>query len=306
MPNQITHYYLADEVRKELTGRAKEAIDKYPKVFNLGSLGPDFLFVLREAGIGNAPQYANVMQYLHMYEVFDNAAEYIGKLEDKDCALSYILGLICHYVMDMRSHPYVYFFVEEVMPKAFPQKYISALHAILESAIDETILIEYMKTDPRKFDISKYFRLSSVEKNCVADLYFNSINSVIGFNVKRRHIKLAIKITNLYFKLTISRRGIKKRIVSYLEDRKEKKKQLSSSIRPPLLMGEYDFMNRSKISWRKVRNKDEYTTESFDEIIQDVRILSQKYIKAYMDRLFSGKTLKRKDFSVNYEGTQVY
>lgn len=304
MPNQITHYYHGQEVLKNLEGKAREAIYKYPHAFRIGSVGPDIMFVLRESTKKKEKHYANAMQYLKMYEVFAASVKYLKENPD-ECQLSYILGLLCHYVMDMRGHAYVNFFVEEIMPKYFPPKMQSALHPMIEAGLDEYILKDYMKVDPRTYSIGKDFKPGGYEKKKIGDIYENVINGVFGFDVKSKTIKRIINITIMFFYLTTDKSGVKKKIFNRLEDRKGSKKQMSSSIRPPYLLDEYDYMNRNKIKWRKVRNRDVYTEESFDEVLNDSINLGVKYINDFMAALSGEVNLKKQDFKVNYEGVSI-
>lgn len=305
MPNQITHFYFGQDVYKNLNGRAKAIIDQYPHAFRVGALGPDFMFVLREIGIGNAPRYANEMQYLHMFEVFDKAGFYI-KANPSDCLTSYLLGLLCHYVSDFRGHAYINYFVEEAMPKYYPGKYQTALHPLLEAGIDEIIIIEYMKLNPRLYNSGNDLKPSRYELDKISELYKNVINDIIGFDVSAKLVKKAIRYTKIFLSFATDRTGLKKKLFNYLEDRKGVKKQMSSIIRPPYLMESFDFMNRNHLKWRKVRNEAVMTNESFDEVMANCKEIAIKYIDNYMAYLEENKPLRKEDFTINYEGVRVY
>lgn len=305
MPNQITHYYFAQEVYSKLKGKSKEIIDRYPNAFKAGAIGPDFMFVLRESSKEDYRRYANVMQYLSMYEVFAQTADYIRE-NPSDCLTSYMLGMLCHYVSDFRGHAYINFFVEEIMPKYYPAKYQTALHTLLETGIDEVIILEYIKAESTKFNVSKLIKPTREEKEQIANLYVNVINKIIGFDVPKKKIKKALKTSIFFLKVTTDKNGYKKRLADAIEDKLEIKKQLSSSIRPPYLFNEYDFMNRKHLKWRKVRNEDELTNESFDRMMEDCKGIALKYIRNYISYINDNKPLLREDYTINYEGVRVY
>jgi hypothetical protein len=304
MPNQITHFYFGQSAAAGLSDKAKEVILKYPGAYRVGSIGPDFMFVLREIGTGDAKRYANEMQYLRMYEVFKACSDYI-RAYPSECLISYMLGLINHYVIDSRAHAYVNFFVEEIMPKNFPGNMHTSLHGLLEAALDEIVLTEYMCVDPRTYNIAKDIKPSKYEKEKIAELYTGAINGIVGFKVPKKTIKRAISLTIFFFRMLGDKHGRKKRFFNYLEDRRGSKKQMSSLIRPPYLLGEFDYMNRDHKKWRIVRNLPELTDESFDDLMEKCAETFKGYAAKFMDSL-DGKALEPKDFRVNYEGVDVY
>lgn len=305
MPNQITHYYFSQDVYNSLSGRAREIIEKYPHAYRVGAVGPDFMYVPREVGIGRYPRYANEMQYLRMYEVFSRAGEYIIN-NNNECMTAYMLGLYTHYAIDQTGHAYVNYFMEEVMGKYFPMRMQLSLHALLEAGIDETVLIDYIKTNPRTYNAGKDLKPTRYEKEQIAELYKKAINPVIGFPVSKSMIKFAIRLSIKFFKFTCDKRGIKKRLANKYEDYKNIKKKLSSIIRPPYLYGEYDYMNRNQLPWRKVRNEEEMTTESFDMLMSRSKEMAIKYIDSFMDYIYKNKSLNKKSYTINYEGVRVY
>lgn len=305
MPNQITHYYHGMAVMERLEGKAKEIVGSFPEIFKVGCIGPDIMFVIREIGGGDAKRYANEMQYLKMYEVFNEAVHFLKDNPD-EAHIAYMLGLLCHYVMDLRGHAYVNYFVEAVMPKYFPGNMQSALHPLLESGLDEHILIDYLKVDPRIYSIGREFRTTRKDRKKISRIYAQVINDVIGFDVPEWKIRMAIMISRMFFFVTTDKSGRKKKMFDRRENRKGIKKQMSSSIRPPYLMGEYDFMNRKRIKWRKVRNMKSLTDESFDMVIDDCINKALLYIDNFLSALEGEKGLEKKDFTVNYEGVKVY
>lgn len=304
MPNQITHFYFGQSAAGGLSDKAKEIILKYPGAYRVGSIGPDFMFVLREIGKGYSERYANEMQYLRMYEVFNACSDYI-RAYPSECLISYMLGLINHYVIDSRAHAYVNFWVEEVMPKHYPGNMQTSLHGLLEAALDEIVLTEYMCVNPRTYNIAKDIKPTRYEKDKIAELYTGAINNVIGFEVSEKTIKRAINLTIFFFRMLGDKHGRKKRFFNYLEDRRGIKKQMSSLIRPPYLLGEFDYMNRDHKKWRIVRNRPELTDESFDELMEKCAEAFKRYVEKFLDSL-EGKPLNVKDFKVNYEGVEVY
>ncbi|MGI6702185.1 MAG: zinc dependent phospholipase C family protein [Christensenellales bacterium] len=304
MPNQITHYYHGQEVLKRLDNNLRDIVNRYPYAYKMGSIGPDILFVLRETSGAKIRHYANEMQYLHMYEVFDSATKHLKKNFD-ECQLSYMLGLLCHYAMDKRGHAYVNYFVEEVMPPHFPSEMQSALHPMMEAGLDEFVLLDHMNENPRKYKIADNFKSTLYERNKIGELYEQVINPVFGYTLSKGAMRFILKITVMFFRLTTDRFGVKKKFFNYLENRKGVKKQMSSSIRPPHNKDGFDYMNRNRVNWRLVRNQNKLTDESFDMVISDCVEQGVKYIEDFIAAVSKDKPLDKKNFQVNYEGVKV-
>lgn len=304
MPNQITHLWVGEEVLKRLDKSLAEIAKENLQSYRMGTLGPDFLFVLREVGIGNAPRYANLMQYLNMYEVFEECAKFLEN-KSNDNKLAYMLGLMCHYVVDMRFHAYVNYFVEEAMPKYFEGKYHLTLHALMEAAIDEHIIEDKMKINPRAYKVAKYFKTSSYDKENISELYHKVINDVMDCHVSKANLKMALRLTKIFFNFTTDTKGYKKKFFNYIEDKKGMKKQLSSTIRPPIKYKEFDYLNDNHLKWRLARNRDIWLDKSVDELLDICIDESLDYIDKFIKRLKHSVLLSREDFIINYEGVAI-
>jgi hypothetical protein len=113
MPAIYAHDTFGRRVSAKLDGEVKDVINRYKKYYRLGLFGPDFLYFYR-------PYYKNDVNrrgfrtHEEPMSKFMSHARDIVELKGRnspECA--YVLGVICHFMLDSACHPYVYRAIEE-------------------------------------------------------------------------------------------------------------------------------------------------------------------------------------------------
>lgn len=303
MPNLITHNYFGNKVRDSLTGRAAEIVNKAPEAFNLGAIGPDCLFALREIG-SKHKYYPNRMQYLHVLETFKKTADYLRENAD-DVKFAYMLGMLCHYVADYHVHPYVNFFVERGFSRYLPLNQQKSIHTLIESAIDSHICDEILGIPCNKFPAGSVSYAPKKVRFSIGELYEKVINGIFDIYPSKRHISLSFVLTKKFLDISVDSSGRKKKFFDRLEGAVGGKKKVTGLMRPPEGYGKIDYMNRKHTLWLTVRNGKKYTSMSIDELLVVAADKAKVYIEKYLDYVFDKKPLLKEDFAVNYEGVEI-
>lgn len=109
----------------------------------------------------------------------------------------------------------------------------------------------------------------------------------------------------MFMKFSVDKFNWKKKFFGKIESILGGKKKLTGLMRPPEGYGTIDYMNRNKIPWLKVRNEKTVSNESVDELLARARDNAVIYINNYMNYIEKDIPLKRRDFSVNYEGVRI-
>ncbi len=303
MPNLITHYFFAEDVIDLLPEEQKNLVKKHRTAYNLGAVGPDFLFTLREIGDVSA-RYCNRIHYAHVYDVFAKTAVFLNRNRNEE-QMAYMLGFMTHYVADHIIHPFVNFFAEEGLTREYGPRFQRHLHSIIESAVDEWILVKKGK-NPRTFSSFKCVSATIATKKQVGALYRDVINKVYRYDVSNYKIRFSFNISRMFGIVWVDKFKFKKRLVSWFEDKFGLKKTLSSLMRPPVGYGTVDLLNERKKPWYKVRNGFGETSDmSFMEIYELIKTEAVRYLGAYYEAVVDRKPLDRNDFVVNYEGIQT-
>lgn len=179
MPGFTTHYILGMKAYNDLPSTPlKHIIAKYRWLYQLGLQGPDMFFynlpVLRHR------DYRNVGSYMHEHNVslfFDVCLKEISRIESKqqrEQALSYFCGYLCHYIGDSICHPYVYGRIE--YDTSNPSSQHHGLHAELENDIDALLLRKYKKKKPSEFNQAATICLNGQETQFISRFLATCIN----------------------------------------------------------------------------------------------------------------------------------
>jgi|AGTN01.2.fsa_nt_gi hypothetical protein len=303
MANLITHVYFAEEVLKALPEEIRAAAEKRRDAYIFGSVGPDFLFVLRELK-DKADRYTNEMQYNKAYEVFSSIARYIAEKKDP-AEVSYALGLMCHYVLDFKIHAYVNYFVEEGN-FGLPQNQRLGVHSMIENAVDDYLLRERMGyKDGNLYNPAKHIRTKKRTNRAIANVFTRAVNKVLGFDVPRWKFYFSIKVMRLFVSVLTDPSGKKRAYFSKKEKNNSSgKKKLRNMFRPPEFMETVDFLNFQKRPWFKARGREETENYSAPELLDASIPVCVKYIRNFFAAI-GGAPLNREDFEVNYEGVFI-
>ena len=110
MPTTYTHYRFGQDVKNLLPIKIQNIINHNIDLFNIGLHGPDILFYYKPLTNNNIRKFGSFLHDQKSSIFFDKAAKIINSCSDsnnKDAALSYIFGFICHFTLDCESHKYI-------------------------------------------------------------------------------------------------------------------------------------------------------------------------------------------------------
>lgn len=131
MPAIYAHNKFGKLVIAQLPKYMKQVIKKYPRSFRIGLQGPDFLFFYRAFCINKINKIGTHYHHNDIYPFMENAIDVINSYGKYSSQYSYILGFICHFVLDNACHP----FVNEAM------KTTGCGHVEIEGDFDRLILV---------------------------------------------------------------------------------------------------------------------------------------------------------------------
>ncbi len=128
MPDCVAHYKFGQDVLERLDTHLKSCIFAYRQEYNVGLQGPDIFFFYKPYRKTDIADYGIVCHEQPAIRMF---APILAKVRE-NAALSYLMGLICHYTLDACCHPYVYGHSRELSD-----------HLRMEAAYDRHILAQY-------------------------------------------------------------------------------------------------------------------------------------------------------------------
>lgn len=259
MAGYFMHIYFANRITEKLPIGSSSVIKLYPDAFRLGVLGSDLLFPIQRTEAE--------MDVADAFTLFENTADYIFGSGSK-CQLSYMLGMVVHYLLDSRINPYFYYLAENGVPHYYDSQKTSLECDQIADGLDFYYLNAHLRD--KKDEILSFKPRKDVVLD-IASLYSHVISTIIGHSIDED------------------------KIISCLA--KPLFKELES-----IDMLTLDIANTKNRSWKTVRNGEWSTNMSIEELLDKIEPIAIKMIADYMDRARSGVELNKKAFRINTLG----
>ncbi|MFA9422429.1 MAG: zinc dependent phospholipase C family protein [Sedimentibacter sp.] len=107
MPTTYAHYSFGKQVINLLNEDLKKIISNNMDLFNIGLHGPDVLFYYKPLKSNDISKIGHEIHNKNAVVFFENAKSIISECDDFNGACAYIVGFICHYMLDSQCHPYI-------------------------------------------------------------------------------------------------------------------------------------------------------------------------------------------------------
>lgn len=151
MPSTYAHYRFGFRALPRLEPHATICIRRNRQMYDLGLHGPDFFFFYNPVVSNKIGKLGSQIHQSTGRSFFTRAARLL-RFEPSEAAESYILGVLAHFTLDSRCHP----FVNEMAGKA-------AGHVEMEAEFDRYLLELDGRREPHTQKIFRHIRLDSRE-----------------------------------------------------------------------------------------------------------------------------------------------
>ena len=132
MPTTYAHWRFGDKCIRMLPDDLQNIILNNRAIFDYGAHGPDIFFYYNCLKHNEVNRYGSAMHDIPYKDTLAQIKENFKKTENKDMALSYLLGFTCHFTLDSYCHGFIEK-VDETMPYS---------HGKIESQFDRYLLIK--------------------------------------------------------------------------------------------------------------------------------------------------------------------
>lgn len=160
MPSTYAHRRFGADVLARLPEELRDKIEPYRALYDLGLHGPDLLFYYKALQSNHVSRLGGAMHEQPGAVFFERARDVIRKAKNKDAALVYALGFICHFALDSTCHPYVEQFTRES----------GVTHCEIETEFDN-MLLRRDGYDPLKFFTASHIHPSEQNAKTIAPFY---------------------------------------------------------------------------------------------------------------------------------------
>ena len=113
MPAIYAHDRFGEKVAKKLDGELKRFVFEYYPQFEIGLQGSDIFFFYRPYMKNKIVKYGHHLHGISAKPFFEHAMKVINKRGRDSAQYAYLLGFICHYILDSECHPYISQMIEK-------------------------------------------------------------------------------------------------------------------------------------------------------------------------------------------------
>ena len=160
MPSTYAHRRFGADVLQQLPAALQDQIGKNRALFDVGLHGPDLLFYYHAAKSNPVSALGNAMHEQPGRVFFERARGVVRQAKDRDAALAYALGFVCHFALDSTCHPYVERYTRES----------GVSHCEIETEFDNALMRED-GLDPIKFFTASHIKPSRERAEVIAPFY---------------------------------------------------------------------------------------------------------------------------------------
>jgi hypothetical protein len=287
---------------KNSSEEIKQIVKGDEDAFIFGTMGPDYLFAVRELGF-KEKKLANLMHSLKQYELFDVTSKYLRENYDKTL-MSYMLGFLTHYISDYHVHSFVNYFCENELLQHMPHEYAKYTHNIIELAGDEYVLNTFMGyPNSNDYKLHKVLAVRCTTSKKVGKLFENVIAKIYGSPFSAFNGWFSLLATRATFWATRDKSGKKMKLVRKMEKAFGLDKQIAALMRPAPGYGEIDYLNFAHKPWRAVRNREEMVDLDYIELLDvAVKAAAEIYFPMYLAAVKDGTPLDEQYFRISFDG----
>lgn len=270
MPNIITHKIFAEEVLKNIKKTdIRNIIEEHLQIYYIGSNGPDFLFFYNakpwEALKNHEPNI--IGSELHkkginaFYQSASKSIQKEGCRSVKENMMAYVFGHLCHWALDMMTHPYIFY-------KTGDCKGLSASHHHrFESMMDTLMLEEFHNVNIKEYPFYEICTYDEEMLKAIARVYVPAVKAALDKELKVYDIRVSLNEWKDIQKILYDPHNVKSSFLKTAEKVIRKPWLISGNIVPKHKDETYDILNKEHFPWYHPCDGNR-SEESFLELFQ--------------------------------------
>ena len=303
MPATAVHAYFAQDLNDILPKEIKNKLDV--NRLRMFSQSTDSLMFYNLFSILPGKNIRDFQKYFHTnktQEFFVNLINYIKEndyTEDIDVN-SFLVGTICHYVLDSTVHPYIYYKTGYFNKNDKSTYKYNNVHTFMENFLDNDMIKRRESINPYKFSISKF--------NFDTSKFSNELNDTIKYtfketfdidNMDKIYYKSLKQMRSAILIFRQDRYGIKKffyKLADTFTSRRVFRFEAISYHYP--LNDRHNFLNENHKLWRNPCDYSLTSEESFLDLYLRALKLAKVMICASFDYI-NGKDIELEKVFIN-------
>lgn len=302
MPATVVHAYFAQDLNDILPREIKNKLDvNRLKMFGQST---DSLMFYNLFSVLPGKKIRNFQKYFHTnktQEFFVNLINYIkeNNIEDIDVN-SFLVGTICHFVLDSIVHPYIYYKTGYFNKNDKSTYKYNNVHTFMETFLDNDMIKRRESINPYKFNISKFSFDTSKFSNELKDTIKYTFKETYDVdNMDKIYYKSLKQMRNSIFIFRQDRYGIKKFFYKLADTFTSKRVFRFEAISYHYPLNDrHNFLNENHKLWRNPSEYSLTSEESFLDLYLKALKLAKVMVCASFDYI-NGKDIELEKVFIN-------
>ena len=295
MPATVVHAYFAQDLNDILPKEIKNKLD----VDRLKTFGQstDSLMFYNLFSILPGKKIRDFQKYFHTNKTQDFFVNLINYIKENDYTEdidvnSFLVGTICHYVLDSTVHPYIYYKTGYFNKNDKSTYKYNNVHTFMETFLDNDMIKRRESINPYKFNISKFSFDTSKFSNELNDTIKYTFKETFDVdNMDKIYYKSLKQMRNSIFIFRQDRYGIKKFFYKLADTFTSKRVFRFEAISYHYPLNDrHNFLNENHKLWRNPCDYSLTSEESFLDLYLKALKLAKVMICASFDYI-NGKDI---------------
>lgn len=272
MPNIITHKIFAEEVLNKITKTdIRKIIEQHLQIYYIGSNGPDYLFfyhakpweVLKDHEPNKIGSELHKKGVNAFYESSIHSIRKESSKTVKEDMMAYIFGHLCHWALDMMTHPYIFYRTGDC------QGLSASYHHRFESMMDTLMLEKFHNKDIHEYPFYEICTYDEEMLKAIARIYVPAVQAALDKELKVYDIRVSLNEWKDIQKLLYDPHNRKTPILKAVEKVAKKPWFISGNVVPKEKDEQFDILNLEKNIWLHPCDNQVSQDASFLELFDD-------------------------------------
>lgn len=286
MPNIITHKIFAETVMQRCANNdVKALLEKHSQLFGIGANGPDFLFfyhmrpweMMKEHSLNHI---GSTLHSAHVNDFYHSAITVMKKEENasiQERELAYVMGHLCHWALDMTSHPYIFYRTGN--GKGFS----AGRHHRFESVLDAVMLKRYRRMDIRDYRAFEICEFDQDMLQAIARIYVPAVQATLQETLRVYQLRQALEAWKDVQKMLYDPHHKKVKILQRMERLIHQPWLISGNVIPCEIPDNEDVLNLQGREWCHPCDQDERHHNGFLDLFEQAQIVALQAIECLYD-----------------------
>ena len=113
MPAFYAHDRFGKKVAERLPKTLQQTVQRHYRQYRIGLQGPDLFFFYQPYRPNRVTKYGNHLHDISAMPFFEHAQKVVRKRGESSREYAYLMGFVCHFILDSECHPYVEEYIEK-------------------------------------------------------------------------------------------------------------------------------------------------------------------------------------------------